>query len=1139
LPYIIEENIIKQGNTMDNNYNTIISILNKIYKTQKKMFFIDNLFLLINISLIVVVLHLSLDIFVCFSKSFRIAFLYSYLILFFLMLNVIIFKFLKNNPKYSNLAKILENKYPALSDNVTNVMQISNSYYDLTEVTEYCIKKAVNFTKDKTLEVFNLDDFKRTNHKRKLYFLLICVFSAVLYFSYANGYKYSLNRFLHSTNMEYDLNLIQIIPKSVNVLYGSDVKINIITKNQNYIPVLYISKSTTDWTKIKLINISSNTYECVIPEVTENTKYFARIGLIKTETYNINVVLIPSIGNIEIKLQYPNYTNLGISDYVRLKGEIEVLRGTKIYLRASVNKNPEKAFINYANKISTMTISGLNIEGSFTASFAKEYYLDVTDFDGLKNKLYKNKIVFLQDNVPVIESDNDVKNLYVDYRQDIPIKFHALDDYGISKINLIYIINDGRKNKLSVQGLKGEKTIDNVFSWGLSRYGLKNGDKVKYYFEAYDNYPYSDRPSAGYSDAQIINIIDTKKKDVVYEKSINDINELISKIIDKQNNLNETVKSFNSISSQDEVDKFKDKFKILQSSQNIVFNQYDALCKNIESLTKNIEKEGRTQGLFYVEYKNILNDLKYVKNNNIKNTSQNFDNVLNNYDYKNINNSFEEIKNEQNEFLRYMKNLSSRQKIISDKRDEINTFFDINYLKSSCQSVRDEIFGKKVIDGNKVVEKINKMQELVKKLNDSVLDLYKQGKIKKSSKENIDMDFGSLMQRVSELKKDVYNEENLKTLGYELNNIEQQIEKLKDYKNNIGNKTSNEQLEKMFKEFIANLNDVIKEEEFIQSETLKLDQKRIKVLLNKQNVFYKNLVSRFTNIKNEFDSKLKILSDKNINNNQNTYFTVLFKINNALGTLIKNLQTQNTKDVFTYIRNFSSNMDLWQNIFTVKPSVDIFYQETKEKIQEEGFKKECFAVFYDLKDKVDKINDEIDLLSIVTPIELGDETKLQSLGFAEKQKAVKEKFDNVKKFIIDISTSVIIPQEIVYQFFETQNSMTNSYNTLNKVLIEEALLNENKSLESLYAIRDYFSNESNKEDNSFSVSVYSEPETGAERYYPNTFYKDLVEGVVLIPKENDYKVPERFRGEILKISKQKYSKKYEGLIREYYKKIME
>jgi hypothetical protein len=564
------------------------------------------------------------------------------------------------------------------------------------------------------------------------------------------------------------------------------------------------------------------------------------------------------------------------------------------------------------------------------------------------------------------------------------------------------------------------------------------------------------------------------------------------------------------------------------------------LCKNIETLTKNIEKEGRTQGLFYVEYKNILNDLKYVKNNNMKNTSQNFDNALNNYDYKNINDSLEKIKNEQNEFLRYMKNLSTRQEIINDKKDEINTFFDINYLKSSCQSVRDEIFNKKTIDGNKVVERINKMQDLVKKLNDSILDLYKQGKIKKTTKDNIDMDFGNLMQSVNELKKDIYNEENLKTLDYELRNIEEQIEKLKDYKNNIGNKVPDEELEKKFKEFMVSLNEIIKEEEFVQAETLKLDQKRIKILINKQNMFYKNLASRFVVIKNDFDSKLKTLTDKNINNNQNAYFTALSKISNALGVLVKNLQMQNNKDVFLYIRNFSNNMDSWQNTFTVRPTLDIFTPEDKEKVREEEFKKECFNIFYDLKDKIDKINDEIDLLSVVTPIELGDEVKLKSLDFASKQKDTKEKFDNVKKFILDISTSLIIPQEIVYEFYEAQNSMTNSYNTLNKILIEDALLNENKSLESLYVIRDYFSNSGSKTDKSFSVSLYSEPEMGRqEQFYPNTFYKDLVEGVVLIPRENDYKVPERFRGEILKMSKQKYPKEYEALIRGYYKKIME
>jgi hypothetical protein len=512
---------------MENNCNNIISILNKIYKTQKKIFFIDNIFLLINIFLIILVLYLTLDVFLCFSSLIRITFLYSYLVLIFLTFCFIVCKFLKNNPKYLALAKILENKYPVLGDNVANVVQISDSYYDLTEVTEYCIEKAQSVTNDKILEVFNVDDFKITNHKRKLYFLLICIFSAIIYFSYPSVLTYSFNRFIHPKNTSYNLNLVDVIPKSKNVLYSSDLKIIVITKNQKNKPVLYIKKSTTNWQKNQLINVSSNVYECVLNEITENTKYFVKIGLIKTEIYNINVSLIPSIGNVEVKLQYPRYTNLEINDYSRLQGDIEVLRGTKIFLRASVNKKIKQAFIHYDNKISTMTIFRDKIEGTFLADFSKEYYLEVTDTDGLKNKIYKNKIIFLKDNVPVIESENDAKNMYVDYRQDIPVKFQARDDYGISKINLIYIINDGKKNKLVVQGLSGEKNLSNVFNWGLSRYNLKNGDKVKYYFEAYDNYPYSDREPSGLSSTEIINIIDTKKVDVVYEKSINDINELI------------------------------------------------------------------------------------------------------------------------------------------------------------------------------------------------------------------------------------------------------------------------------------------------------------------------------------------------------------------------------------------------------------------------------------------------------------------------------------------------------------------------------------------------------------------------------------------------------------------------------------
>src|SRR5678816_2792037 len=94
----------------------------------------------------------------------------------------------------------------------------------------------------------------------------------------------------------------------------------------------------------------------------------------------------------------------------------------------------------------------------------------------------------IEDRAPTVSFDKPKRDTSANPVEEVFVQARADDDFGVSKLDLIYSVNGGAEKTVTLYG-KGAKPLDKV-SAGHTIYmeelGVKVGDFVAYYAKAYD-----------------------------------------------------------------------------------------------------------------------------------------------------------------------------------------------------------------------------------------------------------------------------------------------------------------------------------------------------------------------------------------------------------------------------------------------------------------------------------------------------------------------------------------------------------------------------------------------------------------------------------------------------------------------------
>ncbi|WP_303316620.1 hypothetical protein Q4Q34_07390 [Flavivirga abyssicola] len=326
-------------------------------------------------------------------------------------------------------------------------------------------------------------------------------------------------------------------------------------------------------------------FEYVFSQLKSDIRFELSANDVRSKPYEIKIVEVPSLLSFEMVLDYPTYTKKK-DETIKNTGNALVPEGTNIVWQLKT-KSTEQVHL-YAND--TINFSS-DESGTFETSKRVYNNLDYSLSTSNKNlQNYENlafSIGVVKDEYPEInlkvETDSlDLQSLYF-YGQ-------VSDDYGFSKLQLVYYPSDDDKNKHYEKIPISNSNIADFVSAFPNNLNIEAGKSYELYFQVSDN--------------DVINKYKTAKSHVfTYRKRTKE--EESQKNLEEQN---KTIKDLNkSLEKFDEQDKKLEQLTKTQKEKSTLnFNDK----KKLESFLKRQEQQDEMMKNFNKKLKDNLEEFQ-------------------------------------------------------------------------------------------------------------------------------------------------------------------------------------------------------------------------------------------------------------------------------------------------------------------------------------------------------------------------------------------------------------------------------------------------------------------------------------------------------------------------------------------------
>src|SRR3989338_63023 len=222
----------------------------------------------------------------------------------------------------------------------------------------------------------------------------------------------------------------------------------------------------------------------------------------------------PIIGDITISYRYPLYSGLQQKTVYNTSGDIKALKGSEVQMSAISERALASAAIifNDSTKIPFVVENGKTMKGTLALLESGTYVFETTDSTGRTFKdTTPHKIQVDSDQYPEVSINIPAKDITVNEKDVVELKYTTNDDFGISEISLVFEQGNERKTKIITSFSKKQLQYSGAYSWSLSELNLKQDDKIPYHIEVKDNDTISG-PKVGSSKTYYLEIYSSRKK---------------------------------------------------------------------------------------------------------------------------------------------------------------------------------------------------------------------------------------------------------------------------------------------------------------------------------------------------------------------------------------------------------------------------------------------------------------------------------------------------------------------------------------------------------------------------------------------------------------------------------------------------
>ena len=200
----------------------------------------------------------------------------------------------------------------------------------------------------------------------------------------------------------------------------------------------------------------------------------------------------PLLADISITYTYPPHTHLPPRVVEGSTGDVVAPRGTKVKLTARLLRRArEVAFLlGEAGELGELPVrlTGSQIEAHFAVNRSDQFRVWLTPLLGRPSREDRgHRIVAEADQPPRVEIFGPADRLELPTPRPIEVGYSVNDDFGVSKVELVYRIDDGKEQRMGLKEASAERIVQGrtVFDPDLS--AAASGTTVSYRIEARDN----------------------------------------------------------------------------------------------------------------------------------------------------------------------------------------------------------------------------------------------------------------------------------------------------------------------------------------------------------------------------------------------------------------------------------------------------------------------------------------------------------------------------------------------------------------------------------------------------------------------------------------------------------------------------
>jgi len=612
--------------------------------------------------------------------------------------------------------------------------------------------------------------------------------------------------------------------KKLKMLQYEDIEIKLSIKGKTLPNEVFINE---DGKNYKMEKTAADKFSYRFTNVQKDVKFYFSANDYTSDEHQIRVLKKPMIANFATNLNYPSYTNKK-SETIKNTGDLIIPTGTTVNWNFETSGTDDVKISIDGQTFASVKNNKDNF--SFTRRIIKDtrYTILVSNNEVEKGDSVSFTISATPDNFPSI----NVEQIKDSIQKDFAIFLGAVgDDYGLSKLEFHYIIKDEKGNiseaKKQNLPLANKSVSDFNFQIDFSKYKLKSGDKMDYYFEVFDNDGVSG-PKSTKSQSFVYDkptVKELEKQEYQNSESIKDnladAAKDAQKLAAQIKEIKEKILSKKTLSWEDkkQLEQIQQQHKELEKELKEINDKYEENRKNQDEFKKEdaeiLEKQEKLQELMKDvmsdEMKDLMKQIEDIlQKMEQKNTFENLDKMeLSNKDLKSeldkMEKLFKQLQLEQKaqETISKLNELAKEQDKLSQETK------DNKQPSSELQKKQDEL--NKEMDG--VKEDLKQLDQFNKE-NDNKLDT----KENKEQAEDIKED----MEKSSEELQQKQNDKASKSQKSSAQKMEQMAKKMKSSLDKMQEDQAAEDI-KMIRQLLENLVKLSFDQELLMNELKKTE----------------------------------------------------------------------------------------------------------------------------------------------------------------------------------------------------------------------------------------------------------------------------------------------------------------------------